>query len=99
MQIPIPENLNPDLIMRRSGYGFLSDRRSGQNSYVRRMGNGFYPRFHVYLEDGTFINLELVQEGYADVDTFPPDVRYADVFTSAARVAREAGVGLWSECK
>jgi micrococcal nuclease len=43
----------------------------------------------------TFVNLALVAEGYAQVSTYPPDVRYADVLLVAQRQARDAGLGLW----
>jgi len=46
-------------------------------------------------EGWTLVNLALVAEGYAQVSTFPPDVRYADVLLAAQRAAREAGRGLW----
>jgi endonuclease YncB( thermonuclease family) len=45
----------------------------------------------------SLVNLELVQEGYAQVSTYPPDVKYVDVFLAAQRSAREAGLGLWSD--
>jgi len=44
----------------------------------------------------TFVNLELVLRGYAQVATYPPDVRYVDVYLAAQRQAREAGRGLWA---
>ena len=44
----------------------------------------------------TFVNLELVLRGYAQVATYPPDVRYVDVYLAAERQAREAGRGLWA---
>lgn len=44
-----------------------------------------------------FVNLELVAEGYAQVTTYPPDVRYVDALLAAQRAAREAGLGLWAE--
>ena len=43
----------------------------------------------------TLVNLELVRHGFAQVETDPPDVRYADRFLAAERAARDAGVGLW----
>jgi micrococcal nuclease len=43
-----------------------------------------------------FVNLELVARGYAQVATFPPDVRYVDLLLAAQQRARQAGVGLWS---
>lgn len=54
---------------------------------------------YVYLEDGTFVNLELVRQGYASVVTYPPDVAHAAEFQAAQREAREAGRGLWSACR
>lgn len=53
---------------------------------------------YVYLEDGTFVNLKLVQDGYASVMTVPPNVKYRDVFVQAEREAREKKMGLWSKC-
>lgn len=42
------------------------------------------------------VNLELVRQGFAQVTTYPPDVKYADaLYLPAERAAREAGVGLW----
>ncbi len=54
---------------------------------------------YVYLSDGTFVNLKLVQDGYANVSTFPPDVKFSQGFVAAAREAREKKVGLWEKCK
>jgi endonuclease YncB( thermonuclease family) len=53
---------------------------------------------YVYLSDGTFFNLVLVEEGYAQPYTVPPNVRYQDQFVEAGRRAREAGRGLWGKC-
>lgn len=54
---------------------------------------------YVYLEDGTFVNLELVRQGYATLSTYPPDVAHAAEFQTAQHEAREAGLGLWSACR
>jgi micrococcal nuclease len=52
---------------------------------------------YVYVKD-TFVNEALVQNGFARVATFPPDVTYKDVFVQAQRSARENNRGLWSAC-
>ena len=55
---------DPELVIRRSGYGKIFDRRSGETSYVRRLSSDLYPRFHVYIleEGGNFVfNLHLDQ--------------------------------------
>lgn len=41
-------------------------------------------------------NAQLLVEGYAQLMTIPPDVRYVDVFTPLQAEAREAGKGLWA---
>ena len=50
---------------------------------------------YVWLEDGSIVNATLVAEGYAQVATYPPDVRYVDRFTELQRMARAEGRGLW----
>ena len=52
---------------------------------------------YVYLADGTFVNAELVRQGYALVATYPPDVAHQELFVALQQEAREAEVGLWGE--
>jgi micrococcal nuclease len=52
---------------------------------------------YVWLGDRLF-NRRLVAGGYAAVDTFPPNVRYVDVFTAAQAAAERDGRGLWGAC-
>lgn len=52
---------------------------------------------YVYVEE-VFVNEHLVNQGYAKVSTYPPDVRYSDLFLAAERKARDSNLGLWSEC-
>lgn len=58
---------------------------------------------YVYLDEGEnsgrMVNEILVQEGYARLDTFPPDVKYSKKFQTEESLARENDRGLWSECK
>jgi len=51
---------------------------------------------YVYLEDGTFVNAKIVEEGYASLMTYPPNVKYADLFLKLYRQARENRRGLWN---
>src|SRR5829696_417726 len=50
---------------------------------------------YVYLPDGQMFNETLLREGYAQVATFPPNVKYVDRFLEAQREARAANRGLW----
>lgn len=52
---------------------------------------------YVYLEDGTFLNAKLVEEGYAQVLTIPPNIKYADLFLDLQRKARDNNRGLWGK--
>jgi micrococcal nuclease len=53
---------------------------------------------YVWLDPDMLVNDLLVADGYAQVSTFPPDVRYVDTFSASQRAAQEAGRGLWSAC-
>ncbi len=53
---------------------------------------------YVWLHEGTtwtMVNLELVRLGLASAATYPPDVKYVDLFTSTESAARSSFVGLW----
>lgn len=52
---------------------------------------------YVYLQDGRFLNALLVENGYAQVMTVPPNVKYADKFLKLERQARKHSKGLWSK--
>lgn len=55
----------PDVVLRRAGYVPFRDPRSGEDSYIRRLGTHFYPRFHLYVDElpGKLrINLHLDQK-------------------------------------
>lgn len=54
---------------------------------------------YVYrADDGTFVNLAMAEDGYADVATFPPNVAHAEELLAAVARARSEGRGLWSAC-
>jgi len=50
---------------------------------------------YAYLKDGTFVNAEIVKQGYASLMSIPPNVKYADTFLRLYREARENNRGLW----
>jgi len=52
---------------------------------------------YVYLADGTFVNAELVRDGWAQVATFPPDVTKETEIRAAQAEAMAAGRGLWAD--
>jgi hypothetical protein len=55
----------PESLLRQAGFSFLIDRKTGSESFVRPLGRGYYPRFHLYLErqnNKVLFNLHLDQK-------------------------------------
>lgn len=51
---------NPLEALRRAGYFPFRDPKSGEESFVCRLGTDFYPRFHLYLkEQGDMVTFSL----------------------------------------
>jgi len=49
--------------------------------------------------EAIFVNEYLVEQGYAQVITYPPDVKYNEQLFAAQRAAQAENRGLWSGCK
>jgi micrococcal nuclease len=64
--------------------------RQFRDKYGRLLG-------YVYLPNGKMLNEEIVKAGYANLMTYPPNVKYEDRFLRAYREARENNRGLWSK--
>lgn len=45
--------------------------------------------------DGKLFNRMLVRQGFAQVSTYPPNVKYVERFSAAQRQARDSNAGLW----
>ena len=50
---------------------------------------------YAYTENGIFINVDLLKNGFAIIMTIPPNVKYADQFFALQQKARETKKGLW----
>lgn len=59
-----------------------------------------YGRYLLYLwtGDGTFVNLTLVEEGYAQATLYQPNDLHWDTISAAEHDARGANDGLWAAC-
>ena len=54
---------------------------------------------YVYVAaDRTFVNLQIVRQGYARLLTIPPNVAHSEEFVVAARAAEADDIGLWAGC-
>lgn len=100
--VDAPESVKPNSPVEYYGEeasAFTKEMLTGKTIYMAKdvSDKDQYDRLlrYVYLEDGTFFNLLLIQEGYANMVTFPPDVKYADLFRDAEKSAREKKTGLW----
>jgi micrococcal nuclease len=54
---------------------------------------------YVWIQDGggwTFVNMKLVAEGFAQAATYPPDVRFSELFVGTEQTARSTLAGLWA---
>lgn len=51
---------------------------------------------YVYLKDGTFLNAEIIKQGYGHAYTKYP-FKYLEEFREHEKQARERGLGLWGE--
>ncbi len=79
--------------------GYLTDLLDGQQVRLEYDVSRFdrYGRTlaYAYLRDGTFVNADLVKNGYATVMTMPPNIRHAEEFVKLAEKARKQKKGLW----
>jgi len=99
-----PESVHPD-DSKNTEFGtissdFTKDQLLDQTIYLEKdvSETDRYGRLlrYIYLEDGTFFNELLVKEGYAQLSTFPPDLKYLDIIKEAETYARENNLGLWA---
>lgn len=51
---------------------------------------------YVYVDD-IFVNAELVKQGLAYVQAYPPDTRHQDYLEKLEQEARQAGRGMWAK--
>jgi len=63
-----------------------------RDAYGRLLG------YVVRVSDGLFVNLELAEQGAADVLTIAPNGAHAAEMEQAVAAARSAGRGLWGGC-
>ena len=52
---------------------------------------------YVFLENGTFVNREILKAGHAKAFVRPPNLQYAAEFRQAELEAHRQGRGLWKE--
>jgi micrococcal nuclease len=69
----------------------VDDRTQGNRDKYKRLLR------YVYLQNGTFVNAEMIKQGYAfSYRQYP--TKYLEQFNKLERQTREQGIGLWSAC-
>lgn len=53
----------------------------------------------IYTEDGTNVNLTMLEQGAAQVEMYSPNYLLKDEIEAAEEAARDAGAGLWGQCR
>lgn len=51
---------------------------------------------YVYV-NSTFVNAELVRQGYARAYSYPPDTKYQNYLEAAQKEAQQGGKGIWQQ--
>ena len=100
--VDTPESVHPDKT-KNTSYGKLASEYTKEKLLGKSVSLEFdvekrdkYGRLLAYLYlNGKMYNKTLLEEGYAKVATFPPNVKYVDEFVKIAKIARENNVGLW----
>jgi micrococcal nuclease len=77
---------------------FLQKDISEKDKYGRLLRYVFLDE-KMSTDEGSFVNLYLVKNGFAYAATFPPDVKYANLFLTAQKEARQKNLGLWQKCQ
>lgn len=103
--INAPETVNPDKKIGCFGREASSKNRELVEGRLVRLEKDVseadkYNRLlrYVWLDE-LLINEHLVKEGYAQVSTYPPDVKYQERFLAAQREAQRNNRGLWRACR
>jgi micrococcal nuclease len=77
---------------------FLQKDISEKDKYGRLLRYVFLDE-KMSTDEGSFVNLYLVKNGFAYAATFPPDVKYVNLFLTAQKEAYQKNLGLWQKCQ
>ena len=100
--VSTPESVHPDS-SKNTEFGEIASQYTEEQLLGQQVSLEFdvserdnYGRLLAYVwHDGKMFNEHLVEQGYAQVSTYLPDVKYADRFLVAQENAREGDMGLW----
>jgi micrococcal nuclease len=101
--VDAPATTHPDKTVERLGKEagqFLSQMLENRSVYLKydqlKIGQDGFTRAYLYrASDGLFINLEILSQGYGQVDAQVP-FGHMGLFRERVRAAREGGKGMWA---
>lgn len=102
--INTPETVDPRLPIQCFGKEASDENKKLVENKVVRLEKDIsetdkYGRLLRYVyTDNIFINDYLVKNGFARASTFPPDVKFAQLFLTSEKEARTNNTGLWNQC-
>lgn len=79
-----------DLLLKQRVYLIKDKNAPDRDKYGRLLR-------YVFLEDGSFINAELIKEGYAFLYILEP-IEFGNFFHSLEEKAKQQKIGLWGSC-
>ncbi len=85
----------------KTAAAYVKDKIGNEGKVRLELDVDYYDRYnrtlaYIYLEDGTFLNDDLITQGLAQVMTVVPNVKYVELFTASQIKAREKKLGIWS---
>jgi micrococcal nuclease len=97
-----PESVHPDA-SKNTVLGELASEYTHSQLLGRQVGleldvqeSDEYGRTLAYVWlDNELFNARIIRDGYAQVSTYPPNVKYTDLLLASQEQAREANVGMW----
>jgi micrococcal nuclease len=95
------EQEKPEVTVNEKAWAFV--RELLENKYVnvefdsQRNDERFHNWGYVFLADKTFVNAEILRQGFAEMQIQPPNMKYADLLRAAYQEARQEKRGLHGE--
>jgi micrococcal nuclease len=99
---PVEEEPDPQSTVEERGLEFMRGLAEGKKVRLefdisKRGTDGKTLAYAYLVEDGTFLNIEILRMGFANLSIEPPNIKYADLFREAYREARREQRGFLSD--
>ena len=97
----IIEESNPESSIEERAFqfakGYLEGKKIRLEFDIESKNEGSKTLAYAFLPDGSFVNQEILRQGYADLKIIPPNLKHADILRQAYREARAEKRGIHAE--